>query len=1778
MPIEPARTFRVFISSTFADLVEERSVLQKQVFPRLRALCEKHGSRFQPVDLRWGVSEEAGRDQRTMWICLEEIKRCQETTPRPNFMVLLGDRYGWRPLPSEIPVDDVARMRVASSLAARMHIFERLYPDIDRNAVPPVYCLRARAAGIEPEWAAMEREVLTALEDAAGEAGLPLTQRVRYGGSATEQEIVAGLLRDEVLQGAREHVHAFFRNIRDMPDSVDARMYLDWTETGPDGGAIERQNALKQRLRTTLGSRVHEYLAHGTGPGAFEHLREPEIDSRTIVATVGGGAKAAAAPSTRSLCEDVYEALAQTIQQEAGKFEQLDSLGREIQAHDRFAAERSRLFVGRASALEKIADYLKRGCSRPLAVAGASGTGKSTAMARALSDARRDYPAAAIAARFIGTTPESSSGMSLLASLARQIAQLYGQTAPLDYAEYPRLASAFRDCLKAATLERPLVVFVDALDQLPGSDDARSLSWLPLDELPDAVRLVVSVSSDSPALYEALRTRLDDNQVARLDPMPPEEADRLLNLWLEDVHRQLEPVQRESLLDGFRSSGLPLYLRFAFEQGKLWRSFDEPRPAGSSLRQIIGQTFAELSDPANHGAVLVSRSLGYLTAAKDGLAEDEILEVLSADPEVMSDFRSRFPKSPHADQFPMVVWSRLYYDLKPYLAERGAQGAAVLNYFHRQMRDAAESEYLKGKAETQRHTALAKYFESKPNHFGENGSKTFNARKLSELPYQQRKSGMWEELEATLCDLSFIEDKCAAGLIYDLLADYAAALRSADAGSRKARIGSFERFVRAQAHLLSTHPGLTFQQALNEPDATQPAQAAARLAAAEQRPRMRWINKSQSASPCVLTIYGHTSYVNGCDVSPDGTRIASASSDESIKIWNLTNGKEELALRRNRISIESCNFSPDGKRIVSGARDGEITMWDAASGAVLWSRRAHGRPIPTCKFDPGGGRVVSSSWDGRVKVWNAENGAELLTLEGHAVDACSCQFSPDGDRIISAGGDGFLKLWDAGTGATLGSVRAHEQEIMCCRFSSDGRWIFTSSQDTYVKRWDATTLALLTTYEGHGEGVWSVAVSSQRLASGAKDGCIKLWDLETGAELASMREHANEVWDLAFLPDGDRFASASWDGTVKVWDVKTAEEGAVPPEAAVQTSHPEATPLWGYMIACCCSPGGKYYAGGSSDGSVRIWEAATGAVLGVFPIHRDFIFTCAFSPDERWLASGAWDGAVKVFDLEAQQEVASESMPTLVAFCAFTHDGKQLIACCTTEIRMWAFAQGRLTGPVSWMAGDEPFVGCAVMPDGKTISAGRQNGRFSFWDTATNAVVGSLDGPSGLITFTLSPDGRLISGTWEDTAVRIWDVRTQAQILELRGHRERAVSCNFSPDGRRLVTGSWDRQVRIWNLEAPEHPMVLIGHRDQLQDACFTPDGTRILSSGVDRTVRLWDAQSGAALGALLWPADEASNCLFSPDGRHVVTASHRHAIKVWSAESGELLRILSRHGEAVRACVFSADGKLLSASADGTLQLWDLERNAPLSILRGHRGPVQSCAFSPDGAWIASASQDRTVKLWDSQTGATLATLEGHEDWVQRVMVIANGRRIASYSLDRTVRIWDVATRSTLHVLRGNETAIGAAAVAPDGVRIVAGGEDGVLHVWDTESGVRIATLPGHRGAIRSCACAGAVVSASQDGTLRIWELETGRLRASLEGHQGSVQACLFSPDGRHIVSGSEDQFLKLWNAATGRQIAEYWIGSAVLSLSWRTGSGRIAAGDAMGRMHLLELADVFR
>jgi len=772
-------TFRVFVSSTFSDMVSERNALQEKVFPELRRYCQERGARFQAIDLRWGVSEEAAIDQQTMNICLTELKRCQEVSPRPNFIVLLGDRYGWRPLPPQIDADefDALKERLSASEQQRILKWYRL----DENAVPPEYCLLSRTGEFIDyvRWTKEEVELREILLRAVEQVMPPdAPGRWKYYDSATHQEIRSGALTANAPQA---HVFCYFRDIDGLPEDDSARKYRDILVHDADQEAQNRLIALKEELKRLLPrEHVHEFHAVWA-EGHPEWNRD-------------------------AFCEDVKLDLKKVIDQEVNAFKQREEQDREAEAQWEFADERCRHFMGRQDVLKHIEDYLTSDDKIPLIIHGRSGSGKTALMAEAALEMERSTLndlRTSVVSCFIGATPASCNLRSLLTFLCRRLGVI---NIPSDMNE---LVKTFRNRLapegesQTDSRERqPVVLFLDALDQLNPTDNARMLYWLPR-TLASDVKLVLSVlqtkqpaDQTKPSIREDcfdIAGRIWPGHMLELGNLDEDSGTRLMENWLTDTHRTLQPLQLDHVLGKFRACPLPLYLKLAFEEVRRWKSWTPPPPGvlGNSVEAILNDLFRRLEEPRNHGPLLISRAMGYIAAGKNGLTEDELLDVLSTDKEVMEWFYGQSPTervkaaNDRIKVLPVVIWSRLFMDFESYMTRRRADGTVVMDFYHRQVGEEVYSRYLTGDARVKAHLHLAEYFHQQ-DYWAESletqqarakrlppTPRPANVRKVVELPYHRlevaklagkddARSPHWDALADLLTDWQFLEAKAEA--------------------------------------------------------------------------------------------------------------------------------------------------------------------------------------------------------------------------------------------------------------------------------------------------------------------------------------------------------------------------------------------------------------------------------------------------------------------------------------------------------------------------------------------------------------------------------------------------------------------------------------------------------------------------------------------------------------------------------------------------------------------------------------------------------------------------------------------------------------------------------------------------------------------------------------------------------------------------------------------------------------------------------------------------------
>jgi tetratricopeptide (TPR) repeat protein len=799
-------TFRVFVSSTFSDFLRERHALQRIVFPRVRRYCHLCAARFpgmepcfQAIDLRWGVAREAARDQQTLRICLQELRRCQELSPKPNFLILLGERYGWVPLPPQIDAGEFEELlSFCTAEDRRLLLGQEAVPPwqagapqervgwyrLDRNARPSAqppgeYLLQPRLLEVSPEigtadwqriqreehadWTAIEQRIARVLAGAITRAGWTRDdpRRLKHESSATHQEIEHGAL---AVADAKDHVFCYERKIEGLPEH--AAGFRDLTaEQQPDAAAAARLAVLKRKLDEIVPA-AHRYsytVSWNTAQdraltGVFERGDELEPDA-----------------DLREFCDRVEADLKRIIDQELNDFAQISDLEREIAAQRKFAEDRSRHFTGRQELLTRIAHYLQDGDRRPLVIHGASGSGKTALLARSFLDHSVPRQDAVLLARFIGATPGSSDLRTLLTSLCRELAQAFGGPAEPPQ-ELPALIREFAQRLGRATPAKPLFVFLDALDQLSDWDNAHALDWLPR-ELPAQVKLVASVLETGEAgmsCFEAARSAFPDRLI-ELGPLSAEHGAALLDAWLAEIRRTLQADQRRTILEHFAACPYPLYLKLAFEEARCWRSYTEVAGLRADVPGILNDLFQRLERPQNHGKVLTSRSLGYLAAARRGLSESELLDVLSTDQEVLEDFRRRSPDSPPVDHLPVVVWSRFLVDLEPYLTQREMVGTRLWSFYHRQVGETVVQRYLDGDARRRAHHHLADHFdaqddgreESKGDHWPR--TQPSNLRKVDELPWQLERAKRYSDLRTCLTRVPMFHSLFTAERQYELL-------------------------------------------------------------------------------------------------------------------------------------------------------------------------------------------------------------------------------------------------------------------------------------------------------------------------------------------------------------------------------------------------------------------------------------------------------------------------------------------------------------------------------------------------------------------------------------------------------------------------------------------------------------------------------------------------------------------------------------------------------------------------------------------------------------------------------------------------------------------------------------------------------------------------------------------------------------------------------------------------------------------------------------------------
>jgi len=393
--------------------------------------------------------------------------------------------------------------------------------------------------------------------------------------------------------------------------------------------------------------------------------------------------------------------------------------------------------------------------------------------------------------------------------------------------------------------------------------------------------------------------------------------------------------------------------------------------------------------------------------------------------------------------------------------------------------------------------------------------------------------------------------------------------------------------------------------------------------------------------------------------SPDGRWLATAGTDQTIRIWDMQVEEELTVLRGHSSWIQDLAFLPDGKTLISAGRDATVRFWDVPSGQEKGMIKEHRGRLWSVAVSMDGERVATSSADRTIRLWNlphilkrgrfplepstqsaliSSTGRHISAYQGHqherkttiwdtvmqanvaslnltgaGAEGCLA-IAPDGTTLAAGGMNGAFHIWNVHSGTFLHDLNSPEiEKAVTAEYSPDGSLLATSNSMTGLRVWDVASGSLVTSLRGHSGMVTKVAFSSdgRLLASADEDSAVKIWDVSTFKRLSTLQGHNENVLSVTFSHDGATLITGGKDQTVRIWNVATGDE------MKTLLGHSRS------VTAVACSPDDRTLATADKDGVIRLWNSATWQEVFALKGHSLPITDLAFSPNGEQLFSVA---------------------------------------------------------------------------------------------------------------------------------------------------------------------------------------------------------------------------------------------------------------------------------------------------------------------------------------------------------------------------------------------------------------------------------------------------------------------------------------------------------------------------------------------------------------------------
>jgi WD40 repeat protein/serine/threonine protein kinase len=534
---------------------------------------------------------------------------------------------------------------------------------------------------------------------------------------------------------------------------------------------------------------------------------------------------------------------------------------------------------------------------------------------------------------------------------------------------------------------------------------------------------------------------------------------------------------------------------------------------------------------------------------------------------------------------------------------------------------------------------------------------------------------------------------------------------------------------------------------------------------------------------------------------------------------------------------------------------------------------------------------------------------------------------------------------------------------------------------------------------------------------------------------------------------------------------------------------------------------------GSADGTVRLWEVASGEELWRITAGRPNM--ASWSPDfKSILLINEKDTLVKMWDFDSHAE-------------RFSLNIKDLKGKLDLNINTWN----------PWSPSSEFFLLYTTQ------------GKVYVFDTLTGHLLNTLSNHQGIVSQAFwSPDGELIATSGlEDSKIIIWSAETGKELYTLQPgfEDEKVIFANWSPFGDRFaIRGLGGAKVyesvtgkQLLNLKIPQVWVQCVN---------WSPDSALIITTGKhDGIARVWDAESGMELSTIEGLV-QAYGANWSPSGNYAIVAGADGIVHLWERTTLREIEKLHATSAYIQFVEFSPDGKrVLAYGGDNTVNILDTS-TAEITFHNLSHGNVTNVAWSPDGSQFAFGilvPPDFPIKIWDSTTGDQLQMLSGNEI-TGFISWSPEGGRILT--TNHEPKIWDAATGEQLLIFSGHKDEIWDADWSPDGKQFATASQDGEIIIWNTSTGDASLKYSDHQDSVLSVAWSpdgSRILSTSYSGEATIWDAADSKVLIQLlpEDYNNHVPDAKWSHDGMRVFVLTAEGHVLTFNARTGAQLSQF-------------------------------------